>query len=80
MKSHGKSSLAEAIDPYAEAIDRCADEIVDDFAQEDLVTLATMLEQDCGPDDERSDMDLAVAAELRRRAVAGLRTWPKLTH
>ena len=60
---------------FAEAIQRSADEVVDAFPRDDLVTLAVEIEEDVGHYDEGVDTDLAVAAELRRRAAAGVRKW-----
>ena len=45
-------------------------------AHDDLMTLAAEIEEDAGFYDEGADTDLAVAAELRRRAAAGVRKWP----
>ena len=61
---------------FAEVIRRHADEIVDEFPHDDLMTLAAEIEEDVGFYDEGADTDLAVAAELRRRAAAGVRKWP----
>ena len=63
---------------FAEAIRRYADELVDEYPHDDLVTLATEIEEDVGFYDEGEDTDLAIAAELRRRATAGVRKWPGL--
>jgi hypothetical protein len=64
----------------AEAIQRYADQVVDEFADDDLVILAAVLEEGVGFYDEGADTDLAIAAELRRRAAAGVRKWPTLTN
>jgi D-serine deaminase-like pyridoxal phosphate-dependent protein len=71
MSDAGKSSFAEAIQRYA-------DEVVDEFPHDDLVTLAAVIEEDVGFHDEGADTDQAIAAELRRRAAAGVRKWPRL--
>ena len=63
----------------AEAIQRYADEVVDEFAHDDLMILAAVMEGGVGFYDEGADTDLAIAAELRRRAAAGVRKWPRLT-
>ena len=65
---------------FAEAIRRYADEVVDEYPHDDLVTLAIEIEEDAGFYDEGAGTDLAIAAELRRRAAAGVRKWPKPTH
>ena len=62
---------------FAEAVRRYADEVVDEFPHEDLAALAAEIEQEVGASDPGSDTDLAIAAELRRRAAAGVRKWPK---
>lgn len=62
-----------------EAIQRYADEVVDEFAHDDLMVLAAVMEGGVGFYDEGADTDLAIAAELRRRAAAGVRKWPRLT-
>jgi hypothetical protein len=72
MNSTGKSSFADAIQRYA-------DEVVDEFAHDDLVTLATEIEEDIGVYDEGADTARSIAVELRRRAAAGVRKWPRLT-
>ena len=72
MNDAGKS-------PFAEAIQRSADEVVDEFPHDDLMTLAAEIEEDVGYFDEGADADLALSAELRRRALAGVRKWPRLT-
>jgi hypothetical protein len=72
MNGAGKSSLAEAIHRYA-------DEVVDEYAHDDLVTLAREIEEDVGFYDEGADTARSIAAELRRRAAAGVRKWPRLT-
>ena len=64
----------------AEAIQRYADEVVDEFARVDLMTLAAVMEEGVGFYDEGVDTDLAIAAELRMRAAAGVRKWPRLTN
>jgi len=72
MNGAGKSSFAEAIHRYT-------DEVVDEYANDDLVTLATEMEQDVGFCDDGADTARSIAAELRRRAAAGVRKWPRLT-
>ena len=64
----------------AEAIQRYADQVADEFADDDLMILAAVLEEGVGFYDEGADTDLAIAAELRRRAAAGVRKWPTLTN
>jgi hypothetical protein len=73
MNGTGKSSFADAIQRYA-------DEVVDEFAHDDLMILAAVLEEGVGFYDEGADTDLAIAAELRRRAAAGVRKWPRPSH
>ena len=72
MNGAGKLSLAEAIHRYA-------DEVVDEYEHDDLVTLATEIEEDVGFY-EGADTARSIAAELRRRAAAGVRKWPRLTN
>ena len=72
MDGAGKPSFAEVIRRYA-------DEVVDEFAHDDLVALATEIEQDVGVYDEEADTARSIAVELRRRAAAGVRKWPRLT-
>jgi hypothetical protein len=72
MNDAGKSSFADAIHRYA-------DEVVDEFARDDLVILAAAMEGGVGFYDEGADTDLAIAAEFRKRAAAGVRKWPRLT-
>ena len=72
MNDAAKSSFADAVQRYA-------DEVVDEFAHDDLVALATEIEQDVGVYDEEADTARSIAVELRRRAAAGVRKWPRLT-
>jgi hypothetical protein len=60
---------------YTEAIRRHADEVVDEFPDDDLQMLAGELESDADAYEEGSQTAHAIAAELRRRAAAGLRKW-----
>ena len=60
----------------AEAIRRHADEIVDEFANDDLETLAMLIEEDADAYEEGADTARAIGAELRRRSAAGVRKWP----
>jgi hypothetical protein len=60
----------------AEAIRRYADEIVDEFACDNLETLAMKMEAGADAYDEGADTARAIAAELRRRSAAGVRKWP----
>jgi hypothetical protein len=66
--------------PSAETIRRYADEVVDLYPRLDLGTLAAEIEGKIGLHDEVGDIARAVAAELRRRAAAGVRKWPKPMH
>jgi hypothetical protein len=66
--------------PFAERIRRYADEVVDEYPDDDPATLATEIEEDIDFYDEVARTDLAIAAELRRRAAAGVRKWPKPIH
>jgi hypothetical protein len=59
----------------ADAIRREADRIVDEFPNDAAEILATDLESDAY-EDEAFGTVLAIAAELRRRAAAGVRKWP----
>jgi dihydropteroate synthase len=72
--------MNDAAKSLAEAIRRYADQVVDEFADDDLLILAALLEEGVGFYDEEADTDLAIAAELRRRAAAGVRKWPRLTN
>jgi hypothetical protein len=65
---------------FAEAVRRYADHVVDEYPHDDLLTLAREIEEDAGFYDDEAGTDLAIAAELRRRAAAGIRKWPKPTH
>ena len=58
----------------ADMIRREADRIVDEYAEEPLEILAADLESDTD-DEEDSETARAIAAELRRRATAGVRKW-----
>ena len=69
MNDAGKSS-------FTEAIQRHVDKVVDEYPHDDLMTLAAEFEEGVGFYDEGADTDLAIAAELRRRAAAGVRKWP----
>jgi hypothetical protein len=60
----------------AESIRRHADEIVDEFPNDDLETLAMLAEEDADAYEEGSDTARAIGAELRRRSAAGVRKWP----
>jgi hypothetical protein len=60
----------------AEAIRRHADEVVDEFPYDNLETLAMQIEEDADAYEEGADTARAIAAELRRRAAAGVRKWP----
>lgn len=56
---------------------RCeADDIVDQYEDADLSALADELERKADVCDQGGEMAFAVAAELRRRAAAGIRHWP----
>jgi hypothetical protein len=59
----------------AEVIRREADRIVDEFPNDAPEILATDLESDAY-EDQAFRTVLAIAAELRRRAAAGIRKWP----
>jgi len=61
-----------------DVIRREADRIVDEFPEDTLEVLATDLEIDASDtyEDQAFDIALAIAAELRRRAAAGVRKWP----
>jgi hypothetical protein len=58
-------------------IQQQADAVVDEYPDDALKVLATDLEADPA-DDEGFQTALAVAAELRLRASAGVRKWPGL--
>ena len=53
-----------------------ADDLVDEYPDIDLTILADSLSRDPFAFDDGEIMARAVVAELRRRALAGLRTWP----
>ena len=57
-------------------IDLQADDLVDEFPDADLAYLAAGLESKSDAIDDGQEMALAIAAELRRRAFAGVRKWP----
>jgi hypothetical protein len=60
----------------AEAIRDHADEIVDEFPNDDLETLAMLIEKAADAYEEGAHTARAIAAELRRRSAAGVRKWP----
>ena len=64
--------------PQQLEIDAQADEIVDEFSDAELASLAAGLEAKPDAYDDGPEMALAVAAELRRRAFAGVRKWPPI--
>ena len=57
-------------------IDLQADDLVDEFSDAELTYLAAGLEAQSDAFDDEQEMAFAVAAELRRRAMAGVRKWP----
>ena len=59
----------------ADMIRRQADRIVDEYPDQALEVLAADLESDTD-DEEGLETAMAIAAELRRRAAAGVRKWP----
>jgi hypothetical protein len=61
---------------HAEMVRREADKIVDEFPDESLEILAADLESN-NEDQEGLEMAREVAAELRMRAAAGVRKWPR---
>jgi hypothetical protein len=64
-------------DPTQALIRQQADAVVDEYPDDALEVLAADLEADPA-DEEGLQTALAVAAELRRRAAAGVRKWPGL--
>jgi hypothetical protein len=60
--------------PHADIVPRHADEIVDEFPDHDLKSLAADLEADVDVEEGR-DETLAIAAELRLRAAFSVRKW-----
>jgi hypothetical protein len=63
----------------ADVIRRDADRLVDEFPDDPLDTLAADLEIEASDtyEDQAFETALAIAAELRRRAAAGVRKWMK---
>jgi hypothetical protein len=63
----------------ADVIRRHADRLVDEFPDDSLETIAADLEIEASDtyEDGAFETALAVAAELRRRAITGVRKWTR---
>jgi hypothetical protein len=62
-------------EPRADEVLAAADDLVDEFEAVDLINLADAVERASGGEPDAAAFQ-AVAAELRRRAAAGVRLWP----
>ena len=61
--------------PQTAIIQKQADEIVDEFPDASLESLASALETDAMTRNETAATALALAMELRKRDAAGVRKW-----